>query len=282
MRTIYLYWMAMYVVRCYRQVRFCPLIMTGGRPQKADPGTLYTFAHLFYWDFRRLAEGTLRWRYDAKRYRELTEGVDNMQFIDDEDRLRHQQIVDEEIRTGRLEPSRREERIRSIEDGENTVRRESYRRDAMERARREIKVPGEEEVIRQLLDPKTTPAEVRELCKESLMTVDYKGREVEVEAWPIPPGSTLPTYLAQYAEQYVAALHDPRFPRADISERPSTRLKQFWFLSRALAGALYGISTRTAINLVGSLRPEETLEISRYAKPERKRMRRKYKSRSAK
>jgi hypothetical protein len=47
-----------------------------------------------------------------------------------------------------------------------------------------------------------------------------------------------------------------------------------------LAGALYGVSTRTAINLVGSLRPEETAERSRFGKPERKRMRRKYKARS--
>jgi len=112
------------------------------------------------------------------------------------------------------------------------------------------------------------------------MKIEYKGREIEVPAWPIAVGSSLPTYMAQYAEQYVAALSDPRFPRASTFQRPSTRLKQFWFLSRALAGALYGVSTRTAINLVGSLRPEETAERSRFGKPERKRMRRKYKARS--
>lgn len=255
--------------------------MSAGRPQKADPGTLYAFAHLFYWDFRRLAEGSVRWRRDPLKYKQLTEDLDKMQFIDDEDRIRHEQIVDEEIRSGKLEPSEKETRIRHIADGENTVRRESYRREAMDYARKEIKIPGEKEVVRILLDPETTPDQVRDLCKESSMELNYQGREIEVSAWPIPPGSTLPTYLAQYAEQHVAALNDPRFPRANTLKRPSTKLKQFWFLSRALAGALYGVSTRTAINLIGSLRPEESLELSGYARPKRKRSKWKYKSRSS-
>ena len=262
------------------QYSFCPLIMPAGRPQQADPGTLYTWAHLFYWDFRRLSEGRSRWRFDPKKYQELMESVDEMEFISDEDSLRHEGIVDEEIRTGRLDPSQRESRIRLISDSENIVRREWLRREAHEQALRELKVPGEEDVIRALLDPQTTPGQVRELCGESLMKIEYKGRKIEVPAWPIAVGSSLPTYMAQYAEQYVAALSDPRFPRASTFQRPSTRLKQFWFLSRALAGALYGVSTRTAINLVGSLRPEETAERSRFGKPERKRMRRKYKARS--
>jgi hypothetical protein len=254
--------------------------MTAGRPQKADRGNLYFFAHVFYWDFRRLAEGSARWRYDARKYQELTKYVENMQFIEDEDRLRHATIVDEEIRRGMLEPPQRDARIRDILEGENLIRREFFRQDATEQARYEIRIPGEKDVIQVLLDPHTTPDQLRELCKDATMKVHYMGREIEVSAWPIPQGSMLPTYLAQYAEQYVAALSDPRFPRADIFERPSTRLKQFWFLSRALAGALHGVATRTAINLVGSLRPEETAERSRFGKPERKRVRRKYKTRS--
>jgi hypothetical protein len=254
--------------------------MPAGRPQKADPGNLYFFAHVFYWDFRRLAEGSIRWRYDAKRYQELIKDVENTQFVEDEDRLRHEQTVDEEILTGTLRPSQRDARLRDIAEGENTVRREFFCREALDYARKEIRIPGEKDVIQTLLDPETTPDQLRELCKESTMKVHYMGSEIEVSAWPIPQGSTLPTYLAQYAEQYVAALNDPRFPRADTVQRPSSRLKQFWFLSRALAGALYGVSTRTAVNLVGSLRPEETAERSRFGKPERKRIRRKYKARS--
>ena len=98
-------------------------------------------------------------------------------------------------------------------------------------------------------------------------------KRVEVPAWPIPPGSPFPGYLSQYAEQYAQALRDPRFPRCDVSTRPSSQLKQFWFLSRALAGALFGVSTRTAINLVGSLRPEQAFEESRGAKAARRQRR---------
>jgi len=254
--------------------------MGAGRPQKADPGSVYAFAHQFYWDFRRLAEGTRRWRFDGKKFEQLMEDLDGVQLIDDADRERHQRIVDEEIRAGRLEPTRRDERIRHIEDSERIVRRMSYEQEASSEAQKEMKVPGEEDVISVLLDPDTTPEQIRQLCKEAVMTRKFMGRDIEVSAWPVQPGSPLPNYLSQYAEQVVAALHDPRFPRSDVSARPSTRLKQFWFLSRALAGALFGVTTRTAINLVGSLRPEETFKASRGAKPQRKRIRRKYKARS--
>jgi hypothetical protein len=254
--------------------------MRAGRPQKADPGSMYAFAHQFYWDFRRLAEGTRRWRVDVKKYKQLTKELEGIELIDDQDRTRYQQIVDEEIRTGRLELSRREESIRNFETAELLVRRMSYNQDAAAKAEKEIRVPGEEDVIRVLLDRDTTPEQIRELCKEAVMTRTFMKGEIEVLAWPLPAGSPLPNCLSQYAEQFVGALRDARFPRCDVSTRPSTRLKQFWFLSRALAGALFGITTRTAINLVGSLRPEETAERSRFGKPERKRTRRKYKARS--
>ena len=140
-------------------------------------------------------------------------------------------------------------------------------------------------MIEVLLNPNSTAVEIRELCKEATMTRAAQVqpgiyKELEVPAWPIPLGSTLPTYLSEYAEQYISALNDPRFPSCDVADRPSTRLKQFWFLSRALAGALYGVKTRTAINLVGSLRPEEVFNESHDAKPARKRVRRKYKRRA--
>ena len=260
--------------------------MGAGRPSKADPGSLYVFAHQFYWHFRLLAEGKVRWRFDEKKYRQLSEGLEDIPLVDDEDRKRHQQIVDEEIRTGRLDASQREERLLYIADSELQVRRESYRREATQAAQIGIKVPGEPDFIKLLLDPNMIPEQVREICKDALMirTLEVGPgvmKDVEVPAWPIPVGSPLPTYLSQYAEQYVEALRDPRFPRCDISVRPSNRLKQFWFLSRALAGAVFGVATRTAINLVGSLRPEEIFEESRDAKRARKRLRRKYKLRPA-
>lgn len=236
---------------------------------------MYAFAHQFYWDFRRLSEGGTRRKFDKDKYNALTERLDEIPLIDEEDRVRHQHIVDAEIAAGRLDnPIRREERLRDIEDSERLVRQESYRREAAAEATKQIKIPGETEVVNALLDPHTTPDQIRELCRDAFMirriTIGNETRDLEVLAWPLPPGSTFPTYLSQYAEQYVAALNDRRFPRCDVSLRRSTRLKQFWFLSRALAGALFGVSVRTAINLVGSLRPEQMFTESRYAKPRRK------------
>jgi hypothetical protein len=249
--------------------------MGAGRPQKADPGSLYAFAHQFYWDFRRLAEGSRRWRHDPKLYEELTANLEDLPLVDNDDRMRHEQLADDEIRMGRLEPHRKEERIRHIADSELTVRRETYRRNAGEAAAREIRIPGERDVLKALLDPNTTPEQVRVLCKSAHMKRRFEiepgvVKEVEVPAWPIPPGSPFPGYLFQFAEQYVEALRGPRFPKCDVAIRPSSQLKQFWFLSRALAGALFGVTTRTAINLVGSLRPEQVFEESRGARPARR------------
>jgi hypothetical protein len=235
-------------------------------------------AHMFYWELRAIDEGRRRWRFNREKYQQLIEGLDGLPLVNDEDKLRHAQIADEEVRTGRLEASRREERLRDIADAELVARRESYRLDAVEEARMELNVPGERDVIDTLLDPSITAEQVRELCKDAFMIRTFKLsteiQEIEIPAWPIPAGSTLPGYLSKYAEQHVEALNDPKFPRCDTTARPSTRLKQLWFVSRALAGALWGVKVRTAINLVGSLRPEEMFEDSRNAKPERKRMRR--------
>src|SRR5713226_7987796 len=92
------------------------------------------------------------------------------------------------------------------------------------------------------------------------------GRMIEVSAWPIAAGSVLPAYLAQHAAEFIAAKSDARFPRSD---RPSTKLKQLWFLSRALAGAVFGVRTRTAINLVGAKNPERIFREARAGKGER-------------
>ena len=227
-----------------------------------------------------IAEGTVRWRFSPEKFQKLTEGLDDTPLVDEEDRIRYQQIVDEEIRTGQLEPSQREKRLQDIEQSETLERREFYWHEAEAEARIQIKVPGEEDVIKVLLNPDTTPEQIRDICKDAFMTRIFEGREVKVSAWPLRAVSALPSYLSEHCEQFIAALRDSRFPRCDVAIRPSTRLKQFWFLSRALSGAAFGVSTRTAINLVGSLRPEETAQMSRYAKPERKRVRRKYKSRS--
>lgn len=252
--------------------------MGAGRKRLADPGTLYTFAHQFYWDFRRLAEGRTRWVRDEAKIQEFKRERKSLNIPKEAaDR------VEEEILAGALPASRRQQRRRELEYHLASVL-PLWPFIEQEDSMKEVKIPGEPEVIKELLNPAISPARIRELCASATMKRSIEiepgiKKEIDYPAWPIPVGSTFPTYLSQYAEQFVSALNDSRYPRCDVSIRPSNRLKQFWFLSRSLAGALYGVKTRTAINLVGSLRPEEAFKESRGAKPVRKRVRRRYKSR---
>lgn len=246
----------------------------------ADPGALYAVAHMFYWDFRRLAEGVARWRVNKAKQERLEAELDGKTDaeLQEEMRQKHQQTVEEETDFGLLKVEQREDRLTELERASVPVNRGWLRRRIAEDCREEHRFPGEAEVVTVLLEPTVTAQRVREICREAVMSRRLETepgvfKDVSVSAWPIPTGGTLPTYLSQHAEQFVEALRDRRFPRCDVSVRPSTRLKQFWFLSRALAGATYGITTRTAINLVGSLRPEEMFAESRGAKPARQRMR---------
>jgi len=251
--------------------------MRAGRPQRADPGSLYAFAHQFYWDFRRLAEGMPRWRINTQKQRNLEAELNQTSDaqLREMGRCKRERRVEDEIRAGVLKESQKESRLREIEEAEIPATREWLGRCIADEAREEHRFRGEPEVLEALLDPRMTPERVRDICKEAFMSrrVEIEPgvfKEVEVPAWPISSGSPFPGYLSQYAEQYVNALRDPRFPKCDVSTRPTSQLKQFWFLSRALAGALFGVTTRTAINLVGSLRPEQVFQESRGAKPARK------------
>jgi hypothetical protein len=250
--------------------------MPAGRPQEADPGNLYAFAHQFYWDFRRIEEGFTRPRLDRKAYESLCEEIDNRELqLDPRQLTKVERMADEGISQGRLKESERSEWVQRTKEAWLGTIREDLRRRAADEATKPLKVPGEPEVIRRLLDAET-PGQVRDICNDAFAQVSREispgiFRELIVPNWPISAGSVLPSYLSQYASEFVAARKDPRFPRS--TNRPTSRLKQLWFLSRALAGALYGVKTRTAINLVGSRRPEESFAESRAAKPVRKRTR---------
>src|SRR5467141_2012478 len=251
--------------------------MTAGRPQRVDPGNLYTFAHLFCWDFRRISEGFARQRLDRNRYDDLLREVDKIELqLTAEQQAEIETKADEAVRNGRLKESERLEWIRDREDSWLLAIRQDFRQRAAEEATKQLKVPGDPEVITQLLEAET-PDQVREICKDAFAQVNCEispdvFRELKLPNWPIPAGSVLPSYLSQYASEFIAARKDTRFPQS--TERPTSRLKQLWFLSRALAGALYGVRTRTAINLVGSKRPEQTFQESHAAKPIRRRAKR--------
>jgi hypothetical protein len=176
--------------------------------------------------------------------------------------------VDDAIRRSDLEPKHREERVRELLDVQQRVNRDWLLQLAADEATTIEKIPGKPAVIDALLRA-GTPEQVRDICADAFVTEMREvapgiTREIQVPNWPIVYGSMLPAYLIEHAPAIIAAKKDPRFPD---SERPSSRRRQLWFLSRALAGALFGVAPRTAINLVKSTRPDEQFEGSREARP---------------
>jgi hypothetical protein len=246
--------------------------MAAGRPRRVDPGELYTFAQLFYWDFRHLLEGSVRWRFDEKQHAQLVAKLEKEELqLTEEEKSWLIRLVEEEIQAGRTKESGKEARLKEVEEKQLFVTREWLLGQAADQARIQVKIPGEPETLKELLNAKT-PGTVQRICKDAFTTIKFQVepgnvKDIKVNNWPIPVGSVLPTYLSQFAKQFIEARADRRYPR---SNRPSNCLKQIWFLSRALAGALYGIRTRTAINLIGSKRPEQVFKESRAAKPVRK------------
>ncbi|HZR63958.1 MAG TPA: hypothetical protein VFA85_02365 [Terriglobales bacterium] len=230
-------------------------------------------AHQFYWDFRRLIEGGSRWWLDKKKFADLEAELEKMPIeLDGQQKARHHEILEEEIRSGRLPIEQKAERLRDIEEGTLFVTREWMREKAVEEARAVLKIPGEPGVFNALMQAET-PERVREICAQASMVVTREVepgviKEIRVPAWPISNVIGLPNYLSQYASEFISAKKNPKFPKSD---RKSTQLKKIWFLSRALSGALFGVSTRTAINLVGSQRPDQMFDKSRFGKPQRKR-----------
>jgi hypothetical protein len=250
--------------------------MVAGRPKKADPEALYAFAHQFYWDLKQVGEGYFRWKVDEEEYKGLANAIDQEKIqLSHEQNVAIARVIVREVHEGRIPEVEKEGRLRNAAAGNLEVTRDWLCREAAEKARKQVRVPGKPEIIEALLHA-STPEKVRTICADAFaprtIQTEAGPREIMMPNWPVPAGSVLPRYLSEYASEFIAATHDPRFPRSDI--RPSSRLKQLWFLSRALAGALYGITTRTAINLVGSKRPEEIFEESRAGKSLRRKPRR--------
>jgi len=101
-------------------------------------------------------------------------------------------------------------------------------------------LPGEPDTVIALLEAETV-RQVHAICRKS--------------AWMAKqPNCYLAQCLPRLARQFLDAKRDRRYPRSD---RNSSIPKKFWFLACALAGAMYGLSLRRAINLIGPGKPEE-------------------------
>ena len=249
--------------------------MAAGRPKRVDRRRLYTSAETLYWEFRTFIDGNVRWESDPEQYEQLIRQVGRGPIpVDDNNRRSFRLTVEDEIRSGRLAEQLRQQRLRELELDYRVRTRAWMKENLRGLADKDINIPGQPEVLKALFHAGTA-AEVRKICADA-----YIQRRIEVQPgvfgsvrtpkWPINEMSPLPSHLERYAEQFIEAKRGPRYPR---SRRPSTLLKQLWFLSRTLAGAAYGESPRTSINLVGSKRPEQIFEESSAATPKRKKRR---------
>jgi hypothetical protein len=72
--------------------------------------------------------------------------------------------------------------------------------------------------------------------------------------WTEPGFPTPLECLTDHAEQFIAATNYRLFPR---SARPSSMIRQLWFVSRALAAAHLRIGLTNALSMVTAERPEE-------------------------
>jgi len=137
--------------------------MPAGRPQKADPGALYAFAHQFYWDLKRINEGYFQWKLDEQEYKQLTDGLEHQKM-----QLSHEQdvaiarVIVREVREGRIPQSEMEKRLKDAAAGNREANRMSLYEEADELARKQVKVSGKPEVIEALIKA-CAPADIRNM-----------------------------------------------------------------------------------------------------------------------
>ena len=130
--------------------------MTAGRPQKAEPGALYAFAHQFYWDFRSIVEGGTRKLWDKDLYEKLAERIDRKELRPtSEQKANIAEVAKREILSGRLKRANKSSFIRSADHSQVMASRAWLNRLAAEKATKELRIPGEPEAITELLQAKT-------------------------------------------------------------------------------------------------------------------------------
>jgi hypothetical protein len=107
---------------------------------------------------------------------------------------------------------------------------------------RGVNLPAEPDTVIALLEARTEK-EIRAICRNS--------------AWMAKQPASYLTFLPKVAKQFLHAKDDPHYPSSD---RLSSIDKKFWFLARALAGAIYGLSPRRAVNIIGPGQPGQIFE----------------------
>lgn len=253
--------------------------MAAGRPRVADPKVLYGLASHLYWELKTVDEpkhktvdeGLSRIWVDRKKRARLLWKARKAAKLTNKELNELVQGVEERIQMGFLPESERQTCIRELIKDAEFERRFTEVNAAKKESEKLIPIPGEPEIVDALLSA-IKPHQIRAICADAFPSEaeEFKSPlgplKVIRHNWPISSMSLLPGYLAQYAPEFIEAKRDRRFPK---SGRPTSRFKQLWFLSRALAGAVHGISTRTAINLIGAIRPDEQQDMARLTKRKR-------------
>ena len=219
-------------------------------PQPAPQKDLRRFTNAVYSCFLELAK--TRRRFDRNRYEDMKERARKSYppLTEEEQSDLEQGIAD--IKDSRWTEAEKDRRIRNRVDGAqaDALIREFER--AQEFSMR--RVDEQKRWFVEGLLVTQTPDRVRETCKNAFpptMTLPVNLKE-EVEVAGYLGGDDLARILETYAEQFIAAKHEKKYPRS--ATRASSRRKQLWFLSCALAGAVYGIKTRTAFDRLQSRR----------------------------
>jgi hypothetical protein len=172
------------------------------------------------------------------------------------ERSQIEEAVEDEIDAGQLLAVNRRETVRDLETIRSLEKNSRMWRRAARDAKRSITRPAQPAVLQALLAA-TEPDQVRAICRTAFKRVRAEIRPgvfdyVTVANWPIEDGSQFPFYLSKHAEQFLSAKKEKKFPKA--SNRPSSRDRQLWVFSCALAGAVHDTASRTVINLLGSRR----------------------------
>lgn len=231
-------------------------------PKKVFLPELKLFAHLYFHDFCALAKGRPRKSIVLKKYQQAIQGLEKLKLSFGK-RLEICADVKRQLRETHFPIAESEAII--VRDLEMIERYETVQRrlaNAEEIALPIRRGPDAAPDLVALLNA-ANGNEVRLICRGAFRTVSAEVREgqwqdVEVPRWPIDQGSMFPYYLSEYAEQFVAARNEPRYPR---STRPSSEAKRLWFSACAVAAGVTKIEIRTAINKLGSMPPSDILKV---------------------
>jgi hypothetical protein len=221
-------------------------------PKPVRRTTLLFFAEMYYGDFKALARGLRGDAIDKELYENEIRKLNKLK-LSYGDRLRIKEAVEKEVDAGHLPSANQRETIEDVQTIGILEKHSPMRERAARDAKRSITQPAQPAILRALLAA-TEPEQVHAICRTAFKRVrreigpgvfDY----VTIADWPIEDGSQFPFYLSKHADQFLSAKLEKRFPR---KSRPSNLEKQLWFLACALAGAVQGLSTCTAVKRCGS------------------------------